>query len=136
MKQTITILILFFSTIIFGQSKSNERRKTTLDKESISYAAIGKYLKKPKYIVDSSSYNAIYRNLKIEQTYYFIDLWNNANYIGEKKVKPKYCIDLYLKDGTMKSIKINNTLCEKNIYQFTTQDKDFINKLWDNATEK
>ncbi len=135
MKKILAICFLIVSAFAFGQTKIKVSRKTIISKESIDSARIGKYLDKAKCLSDSC-WDVIYRDLRVEQVNYFVDQWNNAVYLGEKKLKPDYCIELYLKDGTKKVIKISRSLSEKNNYQFTTEDKRFLKDLWKNAVKE
>lgn len=85
MKSFIIILLLFTSTIICGQTKSKIIRKTIIDIATVDYVKIGKYLKKPKVIVDSS-WSVEYKNLNNEQIKYIVDQWNVSELIGEKSL--------------------------------------------------
>lgn len=135
MKKILTICFLIVSVVAFGQTKIKVNRKTFIDKEAVKSARIGKFLDKSKCLSDSC-WDTVYRDLSVEQVNYFIDQWNNADYLGEKKVKPDYCVELYLKDGTKKVIKVTRSLSEKNNYQFITEDKRFLKNLWKNAIKE
>lgn len=132
MKKLLVISLLVASSFAYGQTKLKIRTKTTFDKDSIISARIGKYLAKTKCLVDSC-WDISYRDLSREQINYFVDQWNHADYIGEKRLKPDYCLEFSMKDGAKKVIKVNNSLNEKKNDQYTIEDKRFLKNLWANA---
>ena len=135
MKNNILYLLLFFSASFFGQPKDKIRR-TNIEIANVDHVRLCKKLKKPVIVTGAdSSYSEIYRNLSTEQTQHIIDEWNSSEYIGSCKFEPKYYIEVFLKDGTQRIIKLNGSLKEQKDYCFQPKDKSFFKNLWEKAKE-
>lgn len=136
MKSGLILLLLYISVFVFGQSKSKVIRKTEIDIADVDHIRIGKFLKKPIYVISDSTYSMVYKYLDDEQIKHFIGEWNNSTYAGERKLKPKYCIEVNFKDKSRKVIKLNGTLNEIKRFCFQPKDKRFFKTLWKNAKEE
>jgi hypothetical protein len=128
----LPLMILLSSQFIFGQTKQKITHMTLLDFSSIDHAEICKYTKP---IIDSTI-GAIHRQLNSEQIKNFVDEWNNSTYIGVCKFKPKYRIDIYLKDGTKRTFQINGSAKESRDYCYEPANKKYFKTLWDKANPK
>ena len=136
MKNIIVYILLFFSISLFAQTKGTRIRKTNIDLVNVDHIRLCKKLRKAVIVPGGDSgYSEIYRNLNTEQIKYIIDEWNNAEYIGSCKFKPKYYIEIFFKEGTKRTIMLNGALTEQKNYCFQPKDNDFFKNIWEKAKD-
>lgn len=104
-----------------------------LEFSTIDYGTVSKKLKRPITIEDSLITYSKSKRLTIDQVKKFVQAWNQATYEGSRKLKPKYTIDLYFKDGSKRTFKINGSINESKNYCFSISDKKFPQELWENS---
>jgi hypothetical protein len=104
------IIQLFFliypTTVLFSQTKTKITHKTSIDISKVDYAEIYK-LTKP---IEDSTFGKIIHVLSKDQIKNFAEAWNSSSYNGLCKFKPSYYINIYLKDGSKRTFKINGSI--------------------------
>ena len=123
---------MLITLLVFGQTKKKVTHQIKIDFSSIDRAEMYKYTKP----IEDSTVGAMRKQLNSEQIKSFVEEWNNAKYLGLCKFKLLYRIDLYLKDGTKRTFRINASTKETSDYCYEFSDKNYFKNLWNIASSK
>jgi hypothetical protein len=98
---TLTILIII-SWTSYGQTKS----KSVGDKQPLDLSSI-KYIEIRNHHGGTDTIQTIYKRLNVTQTKVFVDKFNNAKSSGPYKYIVQYWVDIHLKNGTKRILRVN-----------------------------
>lgn len=128
-------LLLFFIFLFSFTSNAQNKKKALLKTQPINISKVY-YIEIKKSDIDSDTLIQHRKILTDLQQKKFIDIWNNAPGKGPYKFIPQYYIDVYLKDGSSISFRINNNIIKSNNdLGYNLGKGNFITNLWEQSKE-
>ncbi|HLL42865.1 MAG TPA: hypothetical protein VK369_06975 [Segetibacter sp.] len=113
------LIVILFSLTSCGSSSSDRQDKQKVDKGDILFGDIRK------------QFDTVPLRLTTEQTFDFVDRWNNSKVKGLYKYLPEYWLTIHFKGDSSISFRTSRDLIKQtNDWTYSVGNKNYFQSLW------